>query len=343
MKHVLIITPGFPADELDYICLPFLQLYILELMKQNIEVSVITDQYPRKENYKWNSVSVFTLRKKEPSFISKLFKTRRLKKVIQKINQTNKIDIVHKLWFDELVKPLQKITSELNLKLAATFTGQDVLSNNKSLQFLDEYRGELVCVSSFQNIKLTPAYQRKIKVIEWGIEPIEKKNSLRKIDIIFAGSLNAVKNHRQFIEIITELNKSQLLNKVVVCGNGEGYNELQKQIKKNNLEDIVELKGSIDRREVLELMQQSKILLHTSNFESFGLVLAEGLASGCIVVAKPIGLAYDNDTIIKCETTEEFISKIKHLLHNNINIPKNKKEYLMQDTVKQYLKLFNSL
>ena len=74
---------------------------------------------------------------------------------------------------------------------------------------------------------------------------------------------------------------------------------------------LIEIKTSIPRDQVLNLMQQSKILVHTSNFESFGLVLAEALAANCIVISKPVGIAFDNETIITCKTTEEFVSSIR--------------------------------
>ena len=51
-KKILIITPGFPKDENDSSCVPYLQDYILALSNKigAENIKVVATQYPFKKN-----------------------------------------------------------------------------------------------------------------------------------------------------------------------------------------------------------------------------------------------------------------------------------------------------
>ena len=57
------------------------------------------------------------------------------------------------------------------------------------------------------------------------------------------------------------------------------------------LERNVTFDGRLSRERVFELMARSRVLLHTSRFESFGLVFAEALACGARIVSRAVGIA----------------------------------------------------
>ncbi|HET8964144.1 MAG TPA: hypothetical protein VFM99_09615, partial [Chitinophagales bacterium] len=63
MEKILILTPGFPIDEQDNNCIPFIQDYVLALAenigKENI--CLISFQYPFvKGNYLWNGITIYS-------------------------------------------------------------------------------------------------------------------------------------------------------------------------------------------------------------------------------------------------------------------------------------------
>lgn len=339
----MIITPGFPTDEEDSACLPFLQVYLLELLKYNIAVTVISEQYPAKKNYTWQGLPVITLRKKEPLLFSKLLRDHRLRGSLKALHLEHKITAIHNFWFTKTAILADKFAVRNKISHVTTFTGQDIFSTNIALKRLEEYKSLLICVSAFQQQKFSEHYNAATEIIEWGLEDIKVKPHARTIDLIFCGWINSIKNYEQFIEIVTELNSTGSLKKVVVCGGGAQLDILTQTVKKAGLEDLVELKGVVDRQEVLELMQQSKVLIHTSHYESFGLVLAEALHCGCTVISKPVGIAYDNPGITRCNTTEEFVSAIKKELAPGLSPPVNpSRTYPIKDTVNQYLRLYAS-
>jgi 1,2-diacylglycerol 3-alpha-glucosyltransferase len=341
--NLVIISPGFPIDENDSTCLPFLQLIIKELMKQgNIKITVIAEQYPMSENYTWNGISVITLRKKESKLYYKIFRFFRLKHILKKLNKHEKINVIHNFWFSNSVLITDKFAASNSIKHITTLAGQDVLPANPALKKLDSYKGQLFCTSQFQLEKLLENYNVKAEIIELGIEKIKPGLGERTIDLIFCGWINTLKNYNQFIEIVSAINRITALNKVVVCGGGDDLSILREKIKLLGLQSLIEVKGEIPRANVIEQMRKSKILIHTSGYESFGLVLIEGLACGCYVISKPVGVALTEPQIIKCSTTEEFIDRSLLFLDKKVANNLSVFNYPVSKTVSKYLEVYQS-
>src|SRR4051812_44758011 len=60
-KTLIVLTPGFPADEADSTCLPFIQTLIKAMRKNNpeAEIVILSFQYPFTEKvYRWHGVEV---------------------------------------------------------------------------------------------------------------------------------------------------------------------------------------------------------------------------------------------------------------------------------------------
>ena len=102
-KNIVILTPGFPKDENDYLCIPPLQLLTRQLIKNtDIKLSIIAFQYPyENKNYKWNTVTVYSCGGNNKSFPSKFFTWQRAVKYFKQINKIQKVDIVHSFWLNE--------------------------------------------------------------------------------------------------------------------------------------------------------------------------------------------------------------------------------------------------
>lgn len=339
MLNIVIITLGFAVNENDLVSVPFLQLYLKDLLKHNVKLTIIATQFPASKNYQWHGIEVITLVKKESKLRSKLLYKYRLHKTLQALNKKNKIDVIHHIWFNDDVYSTQKFSLKHHIKHIVTFAGQDALKENKALKNIYNYHGKLVCVSKFQQLKLEETTSVKTNIIHWGIENIKPDESSKSIDIISCGWINDIKNHSLLIDIIYECCKIKEIQKVVICGDGPELKHLIKKIQLLKLEHVIEIKGSIPRDEVIELMKKSKILVHTSHFEGFGLVLAEGLACGCKVISTPVGIAYDDISIITSNNKHEFVQEINKQLPTpkKVNIHNH---YPLADTVTNYLSLY---
>ncbi len=340
MLNVVIISPGFAVDENDTLCLPFIQIYIKELIKNpNINLRIISEQYPIKDNYSWNSIQIHTLQKKSGSFFNKLLAKLKLKQCLNQLNNESQINVIHHFWLSKLTLISAKFCKQNNIKHVLTLAGQDSIQAYKFINPTIINYSRVFCMSPFHLKTLQETTKLDARIIEWGIETITPTYKERTIDLLFCGWINEVKNANQFIEIVEKLNSTAVLNKVVICGGGEGLTYLKQNIHNRGLQNLIELKGETPRNEVLNMMQQTKMLIHTSNFESFGLVLVEALACGCKVLTKPVGIAYLNKHMIACDTTDEFVNEIKtHINDNSISHFQN---FSINKTINAYMEIYN--
>lgn len=343
MLHALIITPIFSVSDDDSVTLPFLQLFCKELLKNDVHVTILTEQYPQKINYQWHGIQVHTLKRKTPRILYKFLRKYRLTRCLKKIHAGQPVTVIHNIWFNILGDISGIFALKHGIKHITTLAGQDVLPSNKLLPKIISYSGELVCPTIFQQNTLHKQYSVNTKIIGWGIEEIDPGDAERTIDLIHCGWINSVKNNTLFLEIVQALHKRNLVKKVVVCGGGPDFNSFLKSVEQMKLNSLIEIKNSIPREEVLNLMKQSKILVHTSHFESFGLVLAEALACNCIVISSPVGIASDVEEIITCNTSLEFMTHIeKQLIEYKTPQTAFPAKYPINKTAQKYLEIYRA-
>ena len=113
-------------------------------------------------------------------------------------------------------------------------------------------------------------------------------------------------------------------------------------ILKFTLQDTIELKGAIQRRDVLHLLRQSKIFLHTSGYESAGYVFLESLSCGCELVCFDVGYISASAKSHICVGKEEMIEKIKFLLTQDLNY-ESVPVITMKETVKKFAELYSAI
>lgn len=341
MPHIVLITPVFAINDEDTINVPFIQLFCKELLRREVTLTIVSEKYPLSGNYHWNGANVHTVKQKTPRIFYKFLRKKKLYDVLEEIHSKEKIDVIHNFWFNILGAISEKFAKRNTIAHITTMSGQDVLPDNPFLKQANTYKGRLFCLSPFHRLQLSRYSKAEAEVISWGIEPIHYHKKERIIDLIICGWINSVKNHDLFLQIVDRLRNENTKVKAVICGGGPLFDDLIKKVHERGLNKIIEIKNSIPRSEVLDLMQQSKILVHTSNFESYGLVLAEGLACGCQVISTPVGVAWKNNDIITCDSTEEFVTQIKQVLNNRIqSATPNMSNYLIQNTVDEYMKVY---
>lgn len=124
--------------------------------------------------------------------------------------------------------------------------------------------------------------------------------SEKKHDACFVGRFHPQKGIDDLIhvwkKIVEESKGKGIERKVAIVGWGDEKNttDLKNLIKENGIENNVDLKGFLDGKEKIEVIKSSKILLFPSSFESWGVVIAEGIASGIPVVSYKLPSIYEN-------------------------------------------------
>jgi 1,2-diacylglycerol 3-alpha-glucosyltransferase len=292
--RVLWLSPGFPADEHDHNCLPTLQLLAKNLLAQGVEIQVITFGYPfHNKAYQWRGISVIPAY----GFNGARFRWLNWFRVIRyawAAHRAKPFDAIHSFWLGPAWLIGRFLQFRWGIPHITTLMGQDVLPENKYRHLLRESQN-LVAVSDFQNdVFEQTTGKRAGSTIPWGIDRAEIPETFstqRPIDILGCGSFIPLKNWDLWLQIIAKVAKSQPNLHVQLLGDGVEQPRIHAQIQAMGLEQIVQLPGHLPRTEVLARMQQSRVFLHTAEYESFGFVLAEAAMCGCQLVSTPVGIA----------------------------------------------------
>lgn len=342
LKHIVFLTPGFAQDEQDTTTIPAIQEYIKALKQElpNLKITIISFQFPfTKKAYNWHDCSVISLAGKNKKY-KKIQIWNKALQVLKNINEENPISIIHSFWLGECAFVGNLFSNKYNVKHICTLMGQDVKKKNLYLKLLPIQKMNLVCVSDLQRQQLVKKYTLQPKIIFWGINTLNFPNLAEKtIDIIGVGSLIPLKNYNLFIDIIFEIQKTHPL-KVVLLGDGKDKEKLQKKIKQLQLEDVITLAGKLPYYKTLEYIANAKVLLHTSHFESFGMIFPEALESKTIIVSKNVGCAFPSENWFTAATKEEMILACKKGLISSFST-NFENPFLIEKTVENYLKVYN--
>lgn len=142
-----------------------------------------------------------------------------------------------------------------------------------------------------------------------------KKFNIKNIRCIFVGKINDQKDPFLLIDVVRELKNLTL----IIIGNGERFEELNKKILSNNLHKRVELIKSVPNKDIHHYYKKSDILLMSTNTEGFCIPILEGLASGLIVISNNI------------PPIKEIISDCGILVDKNMNSYLNALKKVMND------------
>lgn len=340
-KHIVFLTPGFAQNEQDTTTIPALQEYIFALKNEEpqLKITIIAFQFPfNNKSYNWHNCTIIPLNGKN-SKLKKIFVWQKAYSTLKKIHQECPIGILHSFWIGECSLIGQYFTTKKNINSIVTAMGQDVFKNKYAL-FLNKNTTKIVTLSKNHHDELFKNYNIESKIIPWGITKKRFLNStIKTIDIIGVGSLITLKNYELFIDVIFEINKNTSL-KIILIGDGTEKEKLQEKIKRLNLENTITLTGLLSYQKTLEYLSKAKVLLHTSNYESFGMIFPEALESKTFIVSKNVGCAFSMKNWIITETKEEMILACRKALTMHFS-EKHLNPYVVEKTVENYLKLYN--
>jgi glycosyltransferase involved in cell wall biosynthesis len=107
----------------------------------------------------------------------------------------------------------------------------------------------------------------------------------RPIDLLGVGSLIPLKRYDIFVDVVAALRKNRPAIKAVLCGRGSEEQKMREKIRSLSLEENISLAGEIPHKDVLSMMQKSRILLHPSEYEGYSSACLEALYAGCHVIS----------------------------------------------------------
>ena len=136
----------------------------------------------------------------------------------------------------------------------------------------------------------------KDKIYKWGYfletnkydidELIEKKEKNKKIEIIWVARFIKWKHPEIVIKLAKNLKKQNYDFHVKMLGNGKLQEKIEKMVKRENLENEVEIVGQVPSDQVKYYMENANIFMGTSDSrEGWGAVINESMNAGCVVIA----------------------------------------------------------
>lgn len=136
----------------------------------------------------------------------------------------------------------------------------------------------------------------KNKIYKWGYfletnkydidELIEKKEKNKKIEIIWVARFIKWKHPEIVIKLAKNLKKQKYDFHIKMLGNGVLQEKIEKMVKKENLENEVEIVGQVASDQVKYYMENANIFIGTSDSrEGWGAVINESMNAGCVVIA----------------------------------------------------------
>ena len=346
-RTLIILIPGFPANEHDSTCLPFQQSFVehLKLLNPGLNIKVLAFQYPFFENvYHWHAVEVHAFNGRNQGGFRRLLLWRKILRRLKKIFREQQVMGILSFWMGEAALIAKYASKKYGVRSFTWLMGQDARKNNWYVSITRPKPESLIALSDFlsdeyyKNYKMRPAF-----TIPPGIDmaSFPVGTGERKIDILGVGSLIPLKQFDQIIKLVAELSDTHPGIRVVICGEGPERAKLQQLIQDSRLTGQIELRGELDHGSILEIMAESRILVHPSAYEGFGVVFLEALYTGTHVVSfcQPMHIHFNHHHIVK--TQEEMKKKVIELLDSKQLKQDRVLIYPIEETCKKILSLYN--
>ncbi len=281
-----------------------MSVYVQQISKHLSEkhnVTVITGEKAdsfKNKNLEFISLDIF---EPELNVEDKEIHLQEFKNKLEEFLELKRFDVIHAhYWLSGLVA--KEISSELNIPFIFTSHSLGVFLDGYNKERVDCEKivmtsSNLVTTSSvFETMLIGDTYkidENKIKKI---IPGVDKKifipdSSVEKENIILSiGRIQKQKGQIQTLEFLNNFKKIEKDFKCYFIGgpsgkNGNEYlNELKQSVEEFNLNTYVEFLDNLPQTEIIDLFKKAKLLIHTSQFETFGLVAIEANAMGVPVL-----------------------------------------------------------
>lgn len=347
-KCLVILTPGFPDGEQDSRCMPYVQMFVKALISNfpELKIHVISFQYPYVSKvFEWNGCTVNSIGGNNKKW-NRLFTWRKTKQAFKEIHSSNKVIGILSLWLSECALVGQQLSKQYQIPHIAWALGQDVKKENKYIARLDFTSFKTACISPFssEQLKLNHNIDANF-ILSNGIHKasIPEPAEVKKIyDIISVGSFSDFKRFDWIIDCVKELKKTRPDIKACMIGDGEELENIKNKIALLGIKENIELKGILTHPQCLQLMMQSKLLLHPSSFEGASTVILEALYYKCYAISITVPHEQMPATFFKVNTLEEMIKKTEEVL----SLPDNEISYCVNtsdESAKKLMEVFNSL
>jgi len=281
-----------------------MSIYVQQIsrhLSDNHNVTVVTGE--KAEGFKDNNLEFISLNIFESNLNveDKEVFLQEFKNKLEESLDLKSFDVIHAhYWLSGLIA--KEISNEFDIPFIFTSHSLGV--------FLDGYNKERVdcekivmtssnivtASSEFENMLIADTYkvdENKIQKVTPGVdrEIFSPDLSVKRKNIFLSiGRIQEQKGQLQTLEFLNNFKKIENNFKCIFIGGPSGkqgneyLQELKKAVKDLNLETYVEFSDNLPQTKIIELLNKAKLLIHTSQFETFGLVAIEANTMGVPVL-----------------------------------------------------------
>lgn len=211
---LIILSPGFPANEAESTCLPAQQQFVRSLNScfPLLHIIILTFHYPfTKASYQWHGNTVIPFNGRNKGKLNRLVLWVKVWKVLEKLKRKNRIMGLFSFWCAESALVGKYFGQYYTIPHLIWICGQDARRQNWLIKLIRPQPRSLIAMSDFladefyRNHHIRPQH-----VVYNGIELSRFKlpnTQRRDIDIMGIGSLIPLKQYEILITIVQQLRK----------------------------------------------------------------------------------------------------------------------------------------
>lgn len=173
--------------------------------------------------------------------------------------------------------------------------------------------------SIFTHFNIVPAIVNNLINEEFIDEIVSVPNY--NFNFLSVGSLKKIKGYDILINAFYASGLAHKGCKVIIIGEGEERESLQKLIDKKNLSDCITLVGCKTKREIITYIEKSMIFIMSSHSETFGVACVESMALGTPVIATQCGgpqeyVNENNGVLVSTNSIDEMKNAMIYMYKN---------------------------
>lgn len=278
--------------------------------KNHFDVYVISMHSPQgtiiEKKFAENSINVWFLNHDTAPNLSALFKIyKQLNKIKPDIVHTHLSAFIYTLPWIFLNR--KKILHTIHNRPIYEFSPK-LRSNIKILYQMN--KAIPIAISDTIAKEVKDLYKIKEDQIEVIYNPVDisiyNKNSIKKkknddVTFINVARFTSVKNQSLIIDAFSKVQEQINNIKLILVGDGELRNAVEKKAAQNGLSDVVEFTGNIQN--VAEKLRSSDVFVLPSRYEGLPLTILEAMATGLPIIATNVGgvpdIVKDNGVLFK--------------------------------------------
>ena len=310
-----------------------MSIYVQQIsrhLSDNHNVTVVTGE--KAESFKDNNLEFISLNifESDLNVEDKEVFLQEFKNKLEESLDLKSFDVIHAhYWLSGLVA--KEISNQLNIPLIFTSHSLGVFLDGYNKERVDCEKivmtsADLVTASSeFENMLICETYnvdENKIKKIIPGVDKkiLAPDSSVEKENIFLSiGRIQEQKGQLKTLEFLNSFRKIENNFKCYFIGgpSGKKRNEYLQELKESvinfKLETHGEFLNSLSQEEIIELLNKAKLLIHTSQYETFGLVAIEANSMGVPV------LSVNNGSLMEVIENNKNGYLSENLLDGNVN------------------------